>query len=92
MPTDMTELRARLAEIADLGRAAAVLAWDERTMMPPGGSEARAEQLATLAAVRHRLFASDEMGALIAFLASEPAAYITGALVPIDGGLLHSLG
>jgi carboxypeptidase Taq len=65
MPTDMTELRARLAEIADLGRAAAVLAWDERTMMPPGGSEARAEQLATLAAVRHRLFASDEIGALI---------------------------
>ena len=32
------------------------------------------------------------MGALIAFLASEPAAYINGALVPVDGGMLQSLG
>ena len=65
MSTDLTELRARLAEIADLGRAAGLLAWDERTMMPAGGAEARAEQLATLAAVRHRLFASDEIGSMI---------------------------
>jgi 3-oxoacyl-[acyl-carrier protein] reductase len=34
----------------------------------------------------------DELGALIAFLASEPAAYINGALVPVDGGMLQSLG
>jgi len=28
----------------------------------------------------------DEMGALVAFLASEQAAYLTGAAIPIDGG------
>ena len=31
------DLRARLGEIGDLSRAAALLAWDERTMMPPAG-------------------------------------------------------
>jgi len=61
----MERLRAQLAEIQDLGRAAALLSWDERTMMPAAGAEARAEQLATLAAVRHRMFASDEVGRLI---------------------------
>jgi carboxypeptidase Taq len=61
----MARLREQLAEIHDLGRAAALLSWDERTMMPPGGAEARAEQLGTLAAVRHRMFASDEIGHLL---------------------------
>ena len=29
----------------------------------------------------------DEVAAAVTFLASEPAAYITGAVVPVDGGL-----
>ena len=57
------ELRERLGEIHDLGRAASLLAWDERTMMPKGGAEARAETLATLARVRHEMFIDDEIGA-----------------------------
>ena len=32
-----------------------------------------------------------EYGYLVAFLASEKAAYITGTQIPIDGGLLKSL-
>jgi Zn-dependent M32 family carboxypeptidase len=36
------ELRERLGEIHDLGRAATLLAWDERTMMPAAGAAARA--------------------------------------------------
>src|SRR3954465_4129549 len=59
------ELRGRLGEIHDLGRAASLLAWDERTMMPKGGAEPRAETLATLARVRHEMFIDDEVGRLI---------------------------
>ena len=54
-----------LAEIADVGRAGALLAWDERTKMPPRGASMRAEQLATLAALEHRRLASDELGRLL---------------------------
>ena len=61
----LDELRDRLREIHDLGRAASLLAWDERTMMPRGGAPARAETLATLARVRHEMFIDDEIGALI---------------------------
>jgi carboxypeptidase Taq len=65
-PSTFDELKARLAEIHYLGRAKALLDWDERTMMPPGGAEARAEQLATLVHVRHEKLASEELGRLIA--------------------------
>jgi carboxypeptidase Taq len=63
--TAIEDLRARLGEIGDLSRAASLLAWDERTMMPPAGAEARSEQLATLAKVRHEMFCDDEVGRLI---------------------------
>src|SRR5438067_10288057 len=61
----LEELRDRLGEIHDLSRAASLLAWDERTMMPPAGMEARAETLATLAKVRHEMFTDDEIGRLL---------------------------
>lgn len=50
---DVQELHERLAEIADLGKAMAVLGWDQRVCMPRGGTEARANQLATLTAIEH---------------------------------------
>jgi carboxypeptidase Taq len=59
------ELFQRLAQISDLGRARALLAWDERTMMPPGGAEIRAEQLATLTRIRHERLCADELGVLL---------------------------
>ena len=61
----LEELRERLGRIHDLSRAAGLLAWDERTMMPSAGAEARAEQLATLARVRHEMFTDEEIGALL---------------------------
>jgi len=59
------ELLQRLGEISDLGRARALLAWDERTHMPPGGAEIRAEQLATLTRVRHQRLSADALGSLL---------------------------
>jgi 3-oxoacyl-[acyl-carrier protein] reductase len=38
-----------------------------------------------------RLGSPEEYGDLVAFLASERAAYVTGTSIPIDGGLLHSI-
>jgi len=66
------DLRDRLGAIHDLSRAASLLAWDERTMMPSAGTEARAETLATLARVRHEMFTADEIGALIDQARAEP--------------------
>lgn len=56
-------LRARLAELADLENMARVLAWDQRTYMPPAGAAARASQMATLERLGHERFTSDEVGA-----------------------------
>ena len=50
------------------------------------GAEAAAKQEVPAA----RLGRPEEYGDLVAFLCSERAAYITGTVIPIDGGLLHS--
>ena len=46
-------LEARFRRLGLLGGAAAMLQWDWATMMPPGGAEPRAAQLAELALIRH---------------------------------------
>jgi 3-oxoacyl-[acyl-carrier protein] reductase len=55
-----------------------------------GGSLAGAEEAAQREVPAARLGRPEEYGDLVAFLCSERAAYITGAVIPIDGGLLHS--
>lgn len=59
------KLNAHLADALNLMRAAAVLGWDQQTYMPPGGADARAEQLATLSKLAHEHFVSDETGRLL---------------------------
>ena len=59
------DLRERLAEIADLGKAASLLAWDQHVMMPPAGAGLRAEQMGTLGRIAHQKFTSPEIGQLI---------------------------
>ena len=46
-------LEARFRRLGLLGGAAGILHWDWATMMPPGGAEPRAAQLAELALIRH---------------------------------------
>ncbi len=55
------------------------------------GSMEAAEEAAKTAAPAGRLGRPQEYGDLVAFLCSDRAAYITGAVIPIDGGALHSV-
>jgi carboxypeptidase Taq len=61
----LAQLKERVAEIHDLGRAAALLGWDQQVKMPPGGAAARAEQLATLNRLAHEALTSDELGEVL---------------------------
>jgi 3-oxoacyl-[acyl-carrier protein] reductase len=57
-----------------------------REVYPEGPSEA---DLATIPL--RRLGSTREIGDVVCFLASDQASYLTGAVVPIDGGLTHGL-
>ncbi len=61
----LNTLKTKLSEITYLGRAAAVLGWDQQTYMPSGGAEDRGNQLAVIGSLAHRLFTSPEIGELI---------------------------
>lgn len=54
------------------------------------GSPEAAEEAARREVPAARLGHPEEYGDLVAFLCSERAAYITGAVIPIDGGMLHA--
>lgn len=69
MDAALRDLKLRLAEVADLSRAAGVLGWEQRVSMPPLGTEARADQLATLGRIVHERFTDPEIGRLLDRLA-----------------------
>lgn len=54
------------------------------------GSLATAEEAARREVPAARLGSPDEYGDLVAFLCSPRAAYLTGAVIPLDGGLLRA--
>jgi carboxypeptidase Taq len=66
----LAQLKERVGEIHDLGRASSLLGWDQQVKMPPGGAGVRAEQLATLDRLAHEALTSDEMGGLLEELAA----------------------
>ncbi|MGZ5312715.1 MAG: SDR family oxidoreductase [Solirubrobacterales bacterium] len=55
------------------------------------GSLDAAEQHAAQAVPAGRLGTPAEYGDLVAYVCSEPAAYLTGAVIPLDGGLLKGI-
>lgn len=71
MSEKLDQLKAILGEVSDLGRAAAVLGWDQQVNMPPGGGEARGRQLGTLGKIAQEKFIADEVGQLLDDLKSE---------------------
>jgi 3-oxoacyl-[acyl-carrier protein] reductase len=55
------------------------------------GSLEQAEEAAKERVPAGRLGQPEEYGDLVAFLCSERAAYLTGAVIPLDGGILRSV-
>ena len=55
------------------------------------GSLEQAEKAAMERIPARRLGQPEEYGDLVAFLCSERAAYLTGAVIPLDGGMLRSV-
>jgi carboxypeptidase Taq len=58
-------LETRFRRLAAIEGASSMLWWDQSAMMPAGGAEARAEQLAELKLVRHDILTDPEIGDLI---------------------------
>jgi carboxypeptidase Taq len=79
----LARLKDRLATIADLEAATAVLGWDQHTYMPRGSVEARVRQLTTLQSMSHQLLAADETEDLVAALEAR-----RGELEPLAARLL----
>lgn len=60
--TPLQQLRARLAELADLAALEMLGEWDQLVMMPGDGASGRAHQLATLARLIHERATGEEVG------------------------------
>ena len=71
MEEKLNQLKALLAEIANLNAANAILNWDQLVNMPGGAAEDRGEQIATLENIAHAKATSDELGKLLDDLAED---------------------
>jgi carboxypeptidase Taq len=58
----LAQLRARMAELADLGSIEMLLGWDQLVMMPAAGAAGRSEQLGALARLTHERATTEELG------------------------------
>ncbi len=63
----------RMGEVNDLLCAESVLSWDARTMMPSGGADTRAKQLATLTVLAREHLVADETRRLLERAEAETA-------------------
>ncbi|MFN8484119.1 MAG: carboxypeptidase M32 [Anaerolineae bacterium] len=63
--TAYQDFQAHIASINDLLVTLSVLQWDARTQMPPGGSETRGHQMATLSALAADQFAGEKTARLL---------------------------
>ena len=63
--TAYQQLEARFRELSHLEHAQSMLNWDDASMMPAGGGEARGEALATIAGVVHRMLTDPGLAGLL---------------------------
>ncbi len=75
--TAMEDLIERAQELADIGAASAVLAWDQETMMPAKAIASRAFQLATLQGIYHERLTHPATGDLVARLSDAPPSVLS---------------
>ncbi|OYT68726.1 MAG: carboxypeptidase M32, partial [Chloracidobacterium sp. CP2_5A] len=66
MPNAYATLKSMLRPVAVIESIAAVLAYDERTVMPATAAGVRAEQLSFIAELHHQRFTDPRVGELIA--------------------------
>jgi carboxypeptidase Taq len=71
MPEKYDQLVAHLTDLHNLNMTYWILQWDQQVLMPPGGSEARAAQMATISSLRHQMLTSDKTARLIEDAARE---------------------
>jgi len=64
----LERLLTRQRELAHIGQARSLMAWDLQTMIPPEGVPARARAVATLAAYGHRMLTDPDTDADVAVL------------------------
>lgn len=64
----------RMGEVNDLLNAESILSWDARTMMPPGGADTRAKQMATLTVFARDHLVSDGTRRLLERAEAETAS------------------
>ncbi len=55
----------KMARIADLRNASAVLQWDQETYLPTKGAAFRGQQISTLAELSHQLFSEEALGDIL---------------------------
>ncbi|GAB4575234.1 MAG: carboxypeptidase M32 [Anaerolineae bacterium] len=70
---NLNALKTRLNEVHYLQMVLALLEWDQQVMMPPGGDEHRAAQIATVSRLHHELFTAEETGRLLEAAEQEAA-------------------
>ena len=67
------ELLQEVRKASLLGSSAAILSWDQETMMPKGGVEHRARQMSQLAELTHAMAVHPRVGELLAACENDPA-------------------
>jgi len=66
LPSSYKQLEQRFARLGRLRDAQGILHWDRSVMMPAGGAEGRAEQLATMDVICHELITDPRVGEWLA--------------------------